>query len=193
MVKVFLHGELGRKFGFEHKYKIRTKKQAIKALMGNHSKFRSEVLSKTQMGIFYRLVDKRGKVSEACHADYNKECLEEVHIVPSIIGSGKFGNFLKNVAIGTLLYFTGGAIGGLVGKIITNIGISFIIQGIQTLLMPDPTPQTMESPLDTNSYIFGNTNNNVTQGFSIPVLYGQLRIGSNVISTNAQSIDISQQ
>ena len=59
--------------------------------------------------------------------------------------------------------------------------------------MPDPTPQTMESPLDTNSYIFGNTNNNVTQGFSIPVLYGQLRIGSNVISTNAQSIDISQQ
>jgi len=191
MVKVFLHGALGKKFGFEHKYNIRTKKQAIKALMGNHSEFRSEVLSKTQMGIFYRLVDKRGKVSEACHADYNKECLEEVHIVPSIIGSG-LSDFGK-IVVGTLLFMTGGAIGGFVGKIITNIGISFIIQGIQGLLMPDPTPQTMESPLDTNSYIFGNTNNNVTQGFSIPVLYGQLRVGSNVISTNAQSIDISQQ
>ena len=189
MVKVFLHGALGRKFGFEHKYKIRTKKQAIKALMGNHSGFRSEILSKSQSGMFYRLVDKRG-VSEESNSDYNQECLEEVHIVPSIIGSG-LSDWVK-IALGVTLFFVGGFIGGTVGKIVSNIGISYIIQGIQGMLMPDPTPQTMESPIDTQSFIFGNNNNHVTQGFSIPVVYGQIRMGSSVIASNAHSLDISK-
>jgi len=197
MVKVFLHGELGRKFGFEHKYNIRTKKQAVKALMGNHSKFRSEILSKTQKGMFYRLVDKRGHVCES-ETDYEKDSLQEVHLVPSIMGSG-LGDFFEALVIGTLLIMTGGFVGGLgfsgaglLGQALTNIGISIIIGGIQSLLISDPSPQTMESPLETNSFIFTNSDNNAVQGFSVPILYGQLRMGSNTISSNADSVDLSR-
>lgn len=198
MVKVFLHGELGRKFGFEHKYNIRTKKQAVRALMGNYSKFRSEILSKTQKGLFYRLVDKRGHVCES-ETDYEKDSLQEVHLVPSIVGSYDLGDFFGDLFLGTLLIMTGGAIGGMgfagagvVGDILFNIGVSIIIGGIQQLLISDPSPQTVESPLETNSYIFQNADNNAVQGFSIPILYGQLRMGSNVITSNTHSVDISK-
>ena len=75
-----------------------------------------------------------------------------------------------------------------------NIAISFIIQGISAILFPPPEPvvQQMESQIDTSSYIFSSLQNTATQGFPIPLVYGELRVGSNIVSTNVVSEDMSR-
>ena len=186
MVKVFLHGKLGKKYGFEHKYKIRTAKEALKALSGNYSGFKSDILRKTQKHVFYKIVDKFGNVCKDIE-DYSKTCENEVHIVPSVAGG-----FL-DILLGFILYTAGSGMTGFFAKILTNIGISMMLQGVQNLLMGDQDmDQKQSGPIDTQSFIFNNPDNNVTQGFGIPIIYGEMRVGSNVVSTNIQSIDLSK-
>jgi predicted phage tail protein len=50
----------------------------------------------------------------------------------------------------------------------------------------------MESQIDTSSYIFSSLQNTATQGFPIPLVYGELRVGSNIVSTNVVSEDMSR-
>ena len=60
------------------------------------------------------------------------------------------------------------------------------------LLFPtdDPRIQKTESRIDTSSYIFSNRANNAVQGFPVPLVYGEIRVGSNIISTNIVSEDM---
>ena len=189
MVKVFLHGELGEQYGHEHQFKIRTKKEAIKALCGNFAGLKSKILSKAQNGLFYRIVDNDGEICSDV-IDYNKKCPKEIHILPSVIGSGPVGLI---IAGGGLAYAgTAGFLAGtFLGELAFNIGVSLVLQGIQMLLTPDSDTSTKESPVETQSFLFSNTANAALQGFAIPILYGQMRIGTNVISTNLNSVDIS--
>jgi predicted phage tail protein len=63
-----------------------------------------------------------------------------------------------------------------------------------TLLFPVELPktsaQTVETKIDTSSYIFTNLQNNAIQGFPIPLVYGEMRVGSNIIATNVVSEDL---
>jgi predicted phage tail protein len=43
----------------------------------------------------------------------------------------------------------------------------------------------------TESYLFNNNDNNAIQGFRVPLIYGQIRVGSSIISTNAKALDVS--
>jgi predicted phage tail protein len=70
-----------------------------------------------------------------------------------------------------------------------------LIQGVMSLLFPVEMPkmadQKVETKIDQSSYIFSNLENNVVQGFPIPLVYGELRIGSNIISTNVVAQDLA--
>jgi predicted phage tail protein len=72
------------------------------------------------------------------------------------------------------------------------LGVSLILQGIIMLLFPpeDPKRREVESKIDTSTYIFSNRVNNAVQGFPVPLVYGELRVGSNIISTNIVSEDM---
>jgi predicted phage tail protein len=61
-----------------------------------------------------------------------------------------------------------------------------------SLLFPVELPksQTAETKIDTSSYIFSNLDNNLVQGFPIPLMYGELRVGSNIIGTSVVSEDL---
>ena len=80
------------------------------------------------------------------------------------------------------------------GSMLANLAVGLIIQGIMALLFPVELPktnaQTSESKLDTASYLFSNLKNTLTQGFPVPLLYGELRVGSNVISTDVRGEDL---
>ena len=79
------------------------------------------------------------------------------------------------------------------GSFLANLAIGLIIQGVMSLLFPVELPkaQTAESKIDQSSYIFSNLDNNLVQGFPVPLLYGELRIGSNIIGTNVVSEDLN--
>lgn len=181
---VNLHGKLGKKYGKKHNFKVRNSKDAIEALGANFPGFRQQIVSLTQKGVFYKAVKNKEATCKNI-SDYYEKC-EEIDIVPSVMGSGPAGLILSGSLATTI-----GTVEGL--KFLVYIGIGLILQGIMLLLFPFEFDSTQEGTLESQSYIFSNTDNNAVQGFRVPIIYGQTRVGSSVISTNIDAYDITKQ
>ena len=194
MTKVFLHGALGKKFGKEHKFVLRNKKQAVDALCGTKKGFKQYLVKSTRNGLFYKLVDTDGVCLEM--GDYNKKAPKEIHIVPTILGSGPLAAFFAAAGSAIVKGMTaviGEALTALIIETVINIGVSMLIQGLMNLLFGDDSGgQQVEGPIDTNSYIFNNHVNTAVQGFGVPLVYGEIRCGSFTISTNMRNVDITK-
>jgi len=181
---VNLHGKLGRKYGKRHSFKVRNSKDAIEALGANFPGFKQNIVNLTQKGIFYKAVKDKENVCKGV-PDYYEKC-EEIDIVPSVIGSGAAGMILAGA--GATFFGVSLGMSGLV-----YLGIGLIIYGIIALLFPFEMDNTQqEGRIETESYIFNNMDNNAVQGFRVPIVYGQVRVGASVISTNIDAFDIGR-
>jgi predicted phage tail protein len=199
MTNIIIHGEMGEVFGNFHKFEITKLLDVAKALNANNRGFKRYSLDKFKEGINYVYIDpknpnKRWKTSEEL---INEEAPEEVHVVPQICGSGFVAAVVAAVSFVTTAVATAVVAAGAwlaAGSALANLAIGLIIQGVMALLfpveLPDVATQTSESKIDQSSYLFSNLKNSLTQGFPVPLLYGELRIGSSVVSTNIVSEDL---
>lgn len=197
MTNVTIHGKLGKIFGENHKFQIKRMSEVVNAINANSHGFRKKILSDFKSGDHYYFIDPKrpDKKYKRPEEFLNSKPPEELHIVPSVDGSA-------TVVVGALLSYGGaqlaiGAVGAKLffAKVLFNVGIALILQGVQQLLFPvEPAEQglsaNIESKIDTASYIFSSLKNNAVQGFPIPLLYGELRVGSNIISTSVTSQDL---
>ena len=74
----------------------------------------------------------------------------------------------------------------LVGGLSMDLGMSLALQGVIKSLTKEPEhPNEPDKPTadSTTSFIFSNPTNNALQGAVVPVGYGRLRVGSNVVSS----------
>jgi len=193
MTNVTIHGEFGEIYGTNHKFKVKKLLEITNALEANNPGVKNFLLSKFKEGLSYAFIDPQNpdKKWETVEELSSANAPEEIHIVPTITGAFVFTAI---AAVGGLIMAGIGALGTALasGGFLANLAIGLLIQGIMSLLFPveKPKPQTSESKIDMSSYIFTNLENNAVQGFAIPLLYGELRIGSNVISTNVTSEDL---
>ena len=201
MTNVTIHGKLGKIYGKNHKFKLRKMSEIIPAINANSPGFRHKILGDFKSGYHYYFVDPKNpnKKYHRPEVFLNAKPPEEIHIVPAILGAGPVGLIVGGIGlgafsttVGTITLASGTKIA--LGEILMNIAISFIIQGISAILFPPPEPavQQMESQIDTSSYIFSSLKNTATQGFPIPLVYGELRVGSNIVSTNVVSEDMTR-
>tara|TARA_R100001443_G_scaffold116015_1_gene135290 strand:- start:63 stop:866 length:804 start_codon:yes stop_codon:yes gene_type:complete len=138
-------------------------------------------------------------------------------VIPAVIGAvgsvaGAVGGAIGAVggaiggAVGAIggAFGAGGALSGIGGTIIKGVGMSLLSKALT------PKPPVMEAPkppkaLDpitvieetagasaeagasANSYVFGGRANLAAQGAPLPIGYGRLRIGSNVIQASVKS------
>jgi predicted phage tail protein len=119
--------------------------------------------------------------------------------VPVIAGAGTVGRILLGAALIAGAFFTGGATIGLLGlaapvavsSILLGVGASLLLGGVAQLLSPVPeTPTGFDSTSDPRkSYSFSSIQNTSRQGTPVPVVYGEVIVGSVVISAG---IDIAQ-
>lgn len=198
MTNVIIHGELGKVFGANHTFKLEKLMDVVKALNANNPGFKEHILSLFYKGVHYNMVnlEKPNQKWDSIEEYSKEEAPDEIHLVPEIAGAG-----LVAAAVGAVAAIAG-AIGGIVaavslssiGGFLLNLAVGLLIQGIMTLLFPVELPktsaQTVETKIDTSSYIFTNLQNNAVQGFPIPLVYGEMRIGSNIIATNVVSEDL---
>ena len=201
MTNVTIHGKLGKIYGKNHKFKLRKMSEIIPAINANSPGFRHKILGDFKSGYHYYFVDPKNpdKKYDRPEVFLNAKPPEEIHIVPAILGAGPVGLIVGGIGlgafsttVGTITLASGTKIA--LGEILMNIAISFIIQGISAILFPPPEPavQQMQSQIDTSSYIFSSLKNTATQGFPIPLVYGELRVGSNIVSTNVVSEDMTR-
>jgi predicted phage tail protein len=216
---VRLLGELGQRYGVEHRYtNLRTPAEAIKLLCINHPELQRELITAHEHGIGYRVVQAETDL------DYPDLRLpigrHDLIVAPVIAGSGGgVGRILIGAALVAGAFFTGGATIGLLGlaapiavsTALGTIGASLILGGVSQLLSPQPTignlgsnrlgsgdslstdgPQSVTRGTDgRQSYAYTGAANTVGVGATIPVAYGEVLIGSQLLSANVDVTDES--
>ncbi len=216
---VRLLGELGQRYGVEHRYtNLRTPAEAIKLLCINHPELQRELITAHEHGIGYRVIQAETDL------DYPDLRLpigqHDLIVTPVIAGSGGgVGRILIGAALVAGAFFTGGATIGLLGlaapiavsTALGAIGASLILGGVSQLLSPQPTignlgsnrlgsgdslstdgPQSVTRGTDgRQSYAYTGAANTVGVGATIPVAYGEVLIGSQLLSANVDVTDES--
>ena len=77
--------------------------------------------------------------------------------------------------------------------ILVNLVINLIMAGIQYLLFPEEAlnERRIEASIKGESYMFSSPDNLARQGQTLPLGYGRLRIGSQIISSFVTNKDLS--
>lgn len=192
---IHLYGYLAEKYGECHSLYVHSVGEAVRALKANFPDFYDTI----REGKYHVL---RGESLENCKEMREEEFTllfmhpEDFHIMPVIEG-GKSG--WVNIAIGAVLmaaaYFIPGAQVGFVAGMkmfMMGTGMALVAGGAIMLLTPAPsTPNYMdrEEPDERASFIFNGPVNRYEQGGAVPLVYGQMMVGSILI---AGALDVEQ-
>ena len=109
---------------------------------------------------------------------------ETISIIPVMAGAGATGRIIAGIALvafSLLLPGVGAAIGGAAMTKIGLIGGALILGGIAELLTPIPKIGGAEDD-PRKSYSFSGVQNVSRQGVPVPIVYGEMIVGSIVIS-----------
>ena len=216
---VRLLGDLAERYGEEHEYhNLRTPAEAIKLLCLNKPELQEELIHAHENGIGYRLIQDGVDLD---YDDLSLPIgSNELILVPVVAGSGgNVGRIIVGVVLVAAAFFTGGATIGLLGlaaplavsTVLGTIGASLILGGVSQLLSPQPQlsplggnrfesaeatstdgPQSIVRGSDgRQSYAYTGAANTVGVGATIPVAYGEVLIGSNLLSATVDVADES--
>ncbi|GAB5100491.1 phage tail protein [Caballeronia sp. HLA56] len=180
-----LYGSLGAKFGREHQYVVHSPRDALRALGAMIPGFWQALYRSDSQGVRYAVFVGQRNVTEA-ELDLLGGA-EPIRIAPVLAGS-KVGGILQTIA-GVTLAAAGAASmffapGNPYGLDMMLMGGSLALGGIAQMLSPQtPTPQAK------NHHGMPGIQNVSGQGGPVPLLYGTMRVGSNVISACMEAFD----
>ena len=174
---VRMHGILADKFAEQCEFKVASVKEAIKALNANFKEFK-HVLRQYDFRI---IADgKTLEVEDVCHATYP---FKELDIFPVAQGQGGNNGVVKGIIGG--LEIAAGVVLDLFQ--VYAVGTPLIIAGVSTIagtvinsfMQP---PQYDQSSDAATSNIFDGARNVSKEGVAVPILYGEMIVGSLVAS-----------
>jgi predicted phage tail protein len=189
---VKLYGELAERYGKDWSLDIDSPKEAVRALIANNPGFAQFVGTSQDRGMGYKISVGGTYLEDPANEIYNPSGKQEIKIIPVILGA-KNKDGWKRLIVGALLVYGGylllGPKGGelalkemtaaqLLGSASMEVGKAMVLGGIGMLL--SPTPKDVE---ETNNYSFNGAVNTIKQGVPVPICYGQLLVGSSVISS----------
>jgi len=119
-----------------------------------------------------------------------------IKITPVVAGAGAVARIIAGVALvafSLLLPGVGAAIGGAAMTKIGLLGGALILGGVAQLLTPTPTvAQGVDSQDDPRkSYSFSGVQNTSRQGVQLPIVYGEMVVGSVVISAGIDTVQVA--
>jgi predicted phage tail protein len=206
---VTLHGELGGVAGkAEWRLSVKSVGEAVHAIETNLRRKGKSIYdylaSKDNGQAEYRIIIDGRDFESVDELQAKLKHYKTIDIIPVPAGSGNTG--LWEVIIGVVLVVVGivtiatfgattplfaGALGagltyGAVGSAIILQGIALAIGGLAQLLNPPPaTANQTNKP----SYLFGSIVNSIEQGGPVPLGYGALIIGSQVINSAVSTVN----
>lgn len=184
---VRLYGRLGAMFGREHRFVIRSTRDALKALCAMVPGFERELMTSRDRGIEYAVFVGRRNISEDdIPAPVGGDA---VRIAPIIRGSKRGGLFqtiagVALAAVGAVTSFFGNPF----GTQMMLLGASMALGGVAQMLSPHATAANGSSNRK-QSYYFNGAENVTEQGGPVGLPYGRLRIGTTVISQGITATD----
>ncbi|WP_130834347.1 tail assembly protein [[Erwinia] mediterraneensis] len=186
MTRIELGGILGKTFGKVHHRLISKRHEACQALAATVDGFEKFMLTSRKRGLTFAVFS--GKKNIGVDDLGFPVTGEVIRIMPVIIGS-KRGGILQTI-LGAVLVVVGVIVTGLsygwaapVGGALISAGIGLTAGGVIQMLSPQPGGlSSKQDPDNQASYAFGSATNTTAQGYPVPLLYGQRRIGGAIIS-----------
>ena len=178
MTIVNIHGILAQEYGKSFKFNISNPKDILEAIDCNRSGFIKRLIELQKEGFCYDLIIDKKRITHGPDMDHMKNP-ETIDLVPAISGGGIFAGFF------TLL-----AGGGLAATIVKAL----VFAAISYALAPKPENEALEIEADgsKSSLIFSNNVNTASQGSPVPLGYGRLKVGSQVVQASIKSYPQNQ-
>lgn len=192
MTEVILHGILAKEFGSNFMLKIARPKDCIKALDANLDNFVNRINELATQGFHYTIIVDGRKMQDIRELEVLKN-FKEINLVPLIVGSGAVvgGLILTGIAslggaatASAMAGFLATGLGSMVATMVGGLVLTAITLGLQMLMQDKGKgPEAMKSTTTAikESYDFSNKANLANQGSVIPIGYGRLKVGSQVI------------
>jgi predicted phage tail protein len=192
MREIRLYGKLAKFLGRRvFRAEVRSAAEAVRFLVANFPQIEKHMADQ-----HYRVsLGERDLELDEIHHPSGQQVIK---IAPVIAGAGNAGRIILGVALIALAFLgPAGAFGAAFAKnallfqVVGGIGASLVLGGVAQLLTPVPaTPTGTDSNQDARkSYSFSSIQNTSRQGTPVPVVYGEVIVGSVVISAG---IDIAQ-
>lgn len=121
----------------------------------------------------------------------------DIRIIPVATGSGFLAPFIAPIFGGGISSAISGLVGGgILGSIVGAVGTSLIIDGVTSLLAPQP-PTMSPSGMDAtdpaslaSNYSFSGITNISKSGVPINLIYGETIVGSVTVSNGIDTVQV---
>lgn len=184
MKEIRLYGEMGKKFGREHHFDVRTPAEAVRALCSQIEGFKAylHANAKSHYKVFAGGRNACDELSTPCS---DKEI---IRIAPVVHGAGAVGRIVVGIVLVIAAVFVP-ALAPYAAQII-GMGGSMILGGVAELLSPQAKNNSgpSEAAENTPSYNFNGAINTLAQGHPVPLAYGRIMAGSAVISAGITTL-----
>ena len=200
MKVVKVYGALRKRLGqCRFEFDVNTPAQAIKALCVNFPGLDKWLIDSEQNGVGYRVAISKEKVSEQNVSPLFMPFSEKevFSITPVVAGAGRgAGQIFAGLALIGLTLIPGGL--PIAGTLATKIGLfggALVLGGIAQAISPQPDLSSLDYGPDAarlESFSFSNVVNTARQGLPVPIAYGRVFVGSQVISSglDTDAIDV---
>lgn len=201
---VRLYGRLGAQFGRVHRLSVASCAEAVQALAVLLPGFEREMMTSKDRGVGYACFLGKRNLAEDRLCD--PAGAEDIRIAPIVQGAKRGGLF--QVVLGAALFFAAPYIAPVVGNAagalgfdainalvattstLSGMGAAMMLGGVAQLLSPQQRGlSARDGPDNGASYNFNGPVNTTAQGNPVPLLYGELIIGSATVSAGIYSQD----
>ncbi len=202
---ITLYGETRRKFG-KHlpdgrsiKMDVKSPREATRALCSVIPGFRKYMIDSLSRGIVFAVFKGKSNIKED-ELDISSGG-REIRIAPIVKGNKSAGVFQTIigvalvVAAGVATFGFGSALlaagGGLTGwGMVGAAGITMALGGVVQMMTAPKVGLSNNADSDNSaSYAFGSPVNTTTQGYPVPVLFGEREVGGGIISAGSYAED----
>lgn len=188
---VRLYGRLGAKFGREFRLAVVSPADAVRALCAQLKGFRRELATSHERGIKYAVFIGTRNVGVQ-ELDFPPGGAA-IRIAPVLVGAksgGLFQTILGAVILAVAYFNPGGFLSGPMLTAAYGVGASMALGGVIQMLSPQQGGlSTRDAPDNGASYNFNGPVNTTAQGNPVPLLYGEMVVGSAVISAGIYAED----
>lgn len=192
LTHIYLYGDLGKEFGNHWELAVHSPAEAVRAL------------ARLRPG-FIEAIQRLDAVVEGFEVDVGDKSIPEemlsfpangqtITITPIVQGTDTKGIIqivagVALIAIGLVLSPWGGGVAGFIGMQLVGLGAAVALGGVSRLLMSTPNMDSADETKQRASYLFSGVVNTAGQGGCVPVLFGEMFIGSAVVSSAVESFD----